>query len=432
MSVKEVFSEYQQALWRRIDRAFAYLIITQYFFTLVLVKSSSSLSGEEIRSGASSWIILLCAGLISLPSLYCSFFKPGNKASRYVITITQICYSSLFIFLSGSHPELYFHIFVSLAIIATYRDWRLLMLALAVAVLSSIFFGIYLYHSGYQLTDDALLRGLEYGFWIFFEVIFLIFASVQTRREIYKIAKSKLELINARRHAENINISRTQFFSVISHELRTPLNGIIGFSDFLRESSNPEEQKEYINIIKQCSDILLKLINDLLDFSKIESGCLEIDSHVFKPQDIRNYFEKIFALECKKKNIDFFFEIDKEVPPELIGDSHRIRQVLSNLIWNAIKFTESGSVRVRLSKLQTQNNIYRWEVEDTGIGIKNDNLTKIFSPYTQEHSATARKYGGSGLGLAISKNLVELMGGHLNVESTLRKGTVFYFTIPLN
>ncbi|HEY8271190.1 MAG TPA: ATP-binding protein, partial [Pseudobdellovibrionaceae bacterium] len=208
-------------------------------------------------------------------------------------------------------------------------------------------------------------------------------------------------------------------------------NGIIGFSDFLREASIPEEQREYVNIIKQCSHTLLKLINDLLDFSKIDSGCLEIDPHLFKIQDIRNYFENVFLLECKKKKIDFVFEVAEEVPFELFGDSYRIRQVLSNLLSNAIKFTEVGSVKVRVTKLPSEKDIYRWDVIDTGIGIRKDYLPKIFSPYTQECSATARKYGGSGLGLSISKKLVELMSGQISVESTLRKGTVFSFTIPL-
>jgi signal transduction histidine kinase len=173
------------------------------------------------------------------------------------------------------------------------------------------------------------------------------------------------------------------------------------------------------------------LINDLLDFSKIDSGCLEIDRHVFKTQDICAYFEKVFFLECQKKNINFNFKISQEVPYELLGDSYRIRQVLSNLIGNSIKFTASGNVSVRLSKVQNKQDIYRWEVEDTGLGIRKDYLPKIFSPYTQENSATARKYGGSGLGLSISKKLIELMGGQLGVESTLGKGTLFFFTLQL-
>jgi signal transduction histidine kinase len=239
------------------------------------------------------------------------------------------------------------------------------------------------------------------------------------------------ELMNARLDTENLNIRRTQFFSVVSHEIRTPLNGIIGFTDFLEETPIPTEQKEYVSIIKQCSNTLLKLVNDLLDFTRIDSGRLDIDPHLFKTTDIRDYLENVFSLDCQKKNLHFQFEIANDVPEELVGDSHRIRQVLTNLVANAIKFTETGSIQVRVRKLQPDGNVYCWCVEDTGVGIRKDNLAKIFSPYTQEHSSTARQYGGSGLGLAISKKLVELMGGQMNVDSTLGKGTTFSFTIPL-
>lgn len=237
--------------------------------------------------------------------------------------------------------------------------------------------------------------------------------------------------MNARLDTDKLNYKRTQFFSIISHEIRTPLNGIIGFSEFLKESAIPQEQKEYASIIKQCSITLLKLVNDLLDFSRIDSGRLDIDPHSFKIQELREYLESVFSLECQKKNLKFSFDISSEIPQELVGDSHRIRQVLTNIISNAVKFTESGSIRVELSRPNPNDHVYCWRIEDTGIGIKKDNLSKIFSPYTQEYSSTARQYGGSGLGLAISKKLVELMGGQLTVESTLGKGTMFFFTIPL-
>jgi signal transduction histidine kinase len=370
-------------------------------------------------------------GLISSLPLYFAIYKPGEKISRYTMSIAQMCFSALFIHLMDGRIEAHFHVFGSLAFIAAYRDWRLLVVASTVIIFDHFIRGLYFPYTLYGVATRTQWRWLEHAAWVIFEDIFLVCSCIQATKEMRQIADVNLELMKARLNAENLNIRRTQFFSVICHEIRTPLNGIIGFSDFLNESPIPKEQKEYVKIIKQCSDTLLKFINDLLDFSKIDSGRLEIDPHTFKTDDIRDYFENVFLRECQKKNLDFSFEIAQEVPKELFGDSHRIRQVLSNIVSNAIKFTESGSVRIRLSKLKNEKDIYRWDVEDTGIGIEKDYLPKIFSPYTQEYSSTARKYGGSGLGLSISKKLVELMGGQISVESTQGKGTVIYFTTPL-
>jgi signal transduction histidine kinase len=232
--------------------------------------------------------------------------------------------------------------------------------------------------------------------------------------------------------AESLNLRRTQFFSMIGHEIRTPLNGIIGFTDILRDSNISKEQTEYVDIIRQCSDSLLKVLNDLLDFTKIDSGRLEIDPHRFRAKDVADYIDTLFRPQCQKKNIQLQIELSKDVPAELYGDSHRLRQVLTNIVSNAIKFTDRGGICVRLRRSEKADGYYIWEVLDTGTGIKADNLPKIFSPFTQEHSGIARSHGGTGLGLSISKNLVELMGGQIQVQSTHGQGTRFYFTIPLS
>jgi hypothetical protein len=429
---RELFDEYEQRLCGRIDRAFACLMIIQWTSAVIIAMAISphSLLDDALKLQIQVWIALFLGGLISLLPLYFAVFRPGEKNGRYTIAIAQMCFTGLFIYLMGARPEVHFHVFISLAFIAAYRDWRLLVGVSTITILNYFFRGLYFPHSIYGVVAGAQWRWLGYAGWIIFEDIFLCYACIQSKKETRHIVSSNLALIKSQLDA--VNLKRTQFFSVISHEIRTPLNGIIGFSDFLKESQIPEEQREYVSIIKQCSDTLLKLINDLLDFSKIDSGRLEIDMHFFKVQDIRKYFENIFFMECQKNNLNFSFEISQEVPPELFGDSYRIRQVLSNLVSNAIKFTASGSVQVRLSKPHNNMDMYRWEVEDTGIGIKKDYLPKIFSPYTQEYSATARKYGGSGLGLSISKKLVELMGGEIGVESIPGKGTVVFFTIPLN
>lgn len=433
MEIAKLFEEQKHNVRKRGDRAFGWLMLGQWLFAVILALTFSpyTWSGENQELHIHVWMATVLGGIITSLPLYFAFIRPGEQIGGYVIAVAQMCFSALFIHLMGGRIEAHFHVFGSLAFLATYRNWRILLVASAVIILDHFIRGFYFPFTLYGVTTGVEWRWLEHGAWILFEVAFLSYACAQANKEMLQTAVTHWELMNTRLDTENLNIKRTQFFSVISHEIRTPLNGIIGFSDFLKESPIPQEQKEYVSIIKQCSDTLLKLVNDLLDFSRIDSGRLDIDPHNFKVQDIREYLEKVFSLECRKKSLRFSFEIAPNVPSELVGDSHRIRQVLTNIVGNAIKFTENGGIRVHLRPHPTDADIYQWTVEDTGVGIKKDNLAKIFSPYTQEFSSTSRKYGGSGLGLAISKKLVELMGGQLSVESTLGKGTVFFFSIPL-
>lgn len=433
MEVEKLFEENQLRLRKRADRAFGWLMLGQWAFAVLLscIFTPYTWNGEVQSIHIHVWTSVVLGGVISSLPLYFSFVKPGEKIGGYVIGVAQMCFSALFVHLMAGRIEGHFHIFGSLAFLSIYRNWRILVIASALIIFDHFIRGFYFPFSIYGVNTGVEWRWLEHAGWVVFEDAFLIYTCIYTTNEMRQTAFTHCELMNARLDTENLNIRRTQFFSLISHEIRTPLSGIIGFSDFLKDSPIPAEQKEYVSIIKQCSDTLLKLVNDLLDFSRIDSGRLDIDPHLFKTKDIRDYLENVFSLQCQKKNLQFYFEITEDVPEELIGDSHRIRQVLTNLVGNAIKFTEAGSIRVRLSRQHSKGDIYRWSIEDTGVGIRKDNLAKIFSPYTQEFSSTARQYGGSGLGLAISKKLVELMDGQLNVESTLGKGTVFVFTIPL-
>jgi signal transduction histidine kinase len=433
VEVNKLFEENQLNLRRRVDRAFGWLILGQWAFAILLafVMTPSSWPNDGREPYTHLWMAFILGAMISALPIYFSFIKPGNIVGGYVIAIAQMCFSALIIYLNGGRIEAHFHIFGSLAFLASYRNWRLLIAASAVIILDHLVRGFYFPLSVYGVSSDFEWHWLEYTAWIIFEDIFLVYSCIQATKEMKQTTVVHWELMNARLVTEDINIRRTQFFSMISHEIRTPLSGIIGFSDFLKDSLTPTEQKEFISIIKLCSETMLKLVNDLLDFSRIDSGCLDIDPHQFKISDIRDYLEKVFSLECQKKNLQFRFDISEGVPNELIGDSHRIRQVLTNIVANAVKFTDKGGIYIKLDKQHPDSNIYRWLIEDTGLGIKKDNLTKIFNPYTQEFSSTARNFGGSGLGLFISKRLVELMGGELDVESTVGEGTVFFFTIPL-
>lgn len=238
-----------------------------------------------------------------------------------------------------------------------------------------------------------------------------------------EIQASKLE-------AEKASEAKSSFLANMSHEIRTPMNPIIGITYLLEKTELTEKQKRYVEQIRSSAQILLGIINDILDFSKIEAGKLEIENVDYSLSTILNNTSSMFFRAAETKGLNLQFEVDEDVPMELKGDPLRIQQVLINLISNAIKFTDRGSVIVRVGKSHNGKSI-KISVTDTGIGLSNDEILRIFESFTQSDFSITRRYGGTGLGLSISKNLVEKMGGSIGVESQPGKGSTFYFTLPL-
>ncbi len=238
--------------------------------------------------------------------------------------------------------------------------------------------------------------------------------------------------------AEMANIAKSEFLANMSHELRTPMNGIIGFTDLVLTTEMQKSQREYLSNVKKSAYGLLDIINDVLDFSKIEAGKLVIDRTLFRLDELVEETMDILTVKAFEKNLEMICYVEPGMPSQFNGDPVRIRQVLVNLLGNAIKFTQGGEILVSLVKA---GGIYRKDdkqyldielsVKDTGIGISKEKLAKIFESFTQADSSTTRKYGGTGLGLTISKSIAELMHGNLSVKSETGNGSIFTLHLPL-
>lgn len=245
-----------------------------------------------------------------------------------------------------------------------------------------------------------------------------------------QLIRSKQSLNAAKNEAESANIAKSDFLANMSHEIRTPMNSILGMSEFMANSSLDSKQKVYMSNIRSSAEILLALINDILDLSKIEAGQLSIEQQEFNVSSALESTGNLIAYKIQEKGLTFNQHIHKDIPDRLVGDPGRLRQILLNLCSNAEKFTHQGEIDVTVSLVgQTDEEAeLKFEVRDTGIGIPADKMDLLFKHFSQIDTSSTRRYGGSGLGLVISKKLVELMDGQIGVESTEGSGSVFWFT----
>jgi PAS domain S-box-containing protein len=573
-----LFEEQQRSISVRLDRAFAILIVVQCLVAIVLAMLPTPwLDVDGVRRLDPRVIhALVIAPLLVAVTFAFVRFRRGTVASRQAIAVTQMLISALLIHVTGGRVETHFHIFGSLAFLAFYRDWRVIITASVVIVVDHFLRGLFLPMSVFGVHHPGHWRWLEHAIWIAFEDVFLIWTcsesmhvrqaladqrsllelnseslkqhvakvdaseaqiaafvrssldcviSMDARgqilefnpsaerifgyvreevigreladlivplshrdghrvgvkrfletgvsrlldrrvevsamrangsefpvelsitathqgdevfftaylRDITQRRKDETDLVKAKDAALAASRAKSEFVANISHEIRTPMNGILGMTDLVLETDLTPRQREFMVMVKSSARSLLSVINDVLDFSRIEAGKLLLETLEFSLRQTVAETLTPMAIRAHEKGLELLCDIQRNVPDQVLGDPSRVRQVLVNLVGNAVKFTEAGEVLLTIG-LESQDQydvVLHVEVRDTGIGIPIEKRQSIFSPFTQADGSTTRRFGGTGLGLTISSQLVELMGGRIWVESTEGQGSTFHFTVRL-
>ena len=450
----ETVTRIMGCVYRRADRLMLYFILGHTLLAFLHALSYGT------------WAITIPVTLAAdLMFVSCILLAPETLLTRAVAGLSLQTFVALHIYQLHGLPEMHFYFFTAQTMMIIYEDWRATWLGTLCIIAQHTLFAL-LQNSGsavYFFPDSYItLRKLTFHFGIALvqTAICCYWAILNRRRRLHSesqrleiarsheqaekalhrsreaecaLAQYTVELEAARVKAENAAQAKSAFLANTSHELRTPMNGVMGMSELLLQSPLSAEQREYAEAIKESSDTLLTLLNDVLDLSKIEAGCLGIESVPVRLRDFIEQAGSFLAPKADDKDLELVVRVDPSAPEMVKADPTRLRQVLLNLLSNAIKFTQAGHVWLNVELLSEDSNgcRLRFSVSDTGIGIPAHKLSTIFERFTQADESTTRNFGGTGLGLTISKGLVELMGGQLSVESRSGVGSRFEFTLSL-
>ncbi|WP_165304975.1 response regulator [Pedobacter sp. SYP-B3415] len=419
-----------------------------------------------------TWILALSVSTLCLLAYYAvKWLLPESTLYQYVLSAVMGVFLAQYIYQMHGMFEMHFFAFIGSAILITYQNWKLQLPMLIVVAL---------HHGLFSYLQNSGLPGIYFTQLDYFDIqtfaIHILLTSIiffvsglwsyQLRRAnenqirqtlvmkeleqeaalstVRKENEERLQLLNnelrksneelnrSRQDAETANQAKSVFLATMSHEIRTPMNGVIGMSSLLAETLLTDQQRMYTDTISNCGDALLTVINNILDFSKIEAGSMDLESDDFLLRSCIEDVLDIFATQIASTGIEVVYAIGDQVPEQIVGDKIRLQQVLTNLVGNALKFTEKGEVviDVNVSPAADSDDLWlRFDVRDTGIGIPASKRERLFKAFSQVDSSTTRKYGGTGLGLVISQKLVELMKGEITVESSPGSGSVFSFTM---
>ncbi len=470
----ELFSAHRAEIHARTDRLFAGLMVAQWVFGVLAAIwiSPYAWSGSTASTHPHVWAATLLGALITAPPVALAILRPGHALTRHAVAVGQMLTSALLIHITGGRIETHFHVFGSLAFLAFYRDWRVLLSATVVVAADHFLRGVFWPQSVFGVLSASSWRWVEHAGWVIFEDVFLIKSCLQSCSEMHLIAErqANLEAVNAsieqqvldrteelrasrarieeavvELERKNVEVetasaqaldaarAKSEFLATMSHEIRTPLNAVLGLTGILIDTNLDTDQRELVSIIRTSGDSLLSIVNDILDFSKIESGRMELEEIDFDVELLVEEVCDLLASQVHKKELELTHLVHADVPRMLVGDPGRLRQVILNLVGNAVKFTKQGeiAVEVRAENESEDAVTVRVSVTDTGIGIPQSRIDRLFRPFSQVDASNTREFGGTGLGLVIAKRIVEMNKGRIGVESRIGHGSTFWFTARL-